>query len=156
MAYSPGFSSETIPENKIFSSEAFYPDISTDPFYIQYRIPTEIPEDLVEDCLIRAIGEANERLQKWQEARELEGFATLAAVPSPLVNGENVKLKRYARAVYCLAKAEILKETPTVDRKEIAENAAKTSEETEDKYQEFASKALRYIMDKRTVGVHVI
>jgi head completion protein GPL len=156
MPFNPGFSSENTPENKVFSSEAFFPDVETDPFYKQYRLPGELPEELINDCLIRAIGETNTRLQAWKEARILEGYVTLATVPALVVNDESVKLKRYARAVYCLAKAEILKETVTVDRKEIAENAAKTSEETEDKYREFAGKAIRYIMGKRSVGVHVI
>lgn len=154
--FNPGFSSENIPDNKSFSSEAFFPDIDTDPFWKQYRLPGELPEELIDDCLIRAIDEANERLNNWKEARVLEGYAALADVPSKKVNDISTKLAQYARAVYCLAKAEILKETITVDRKEVAENTAKTSEETEDKYREFAGKAIRYIMGKRSVGVHVI
>lgn len=154
--YKPGFSSENIPDNKSFSSEAFFPDIDTDPIYKLYRLPGELPEELIDDCLIRAIAEVNTRLQSWKEAKELDGHAALADVPAPVVNGESVNLKQYPRAVYCLAKAEILKETITVDRKEVAENTAKTSEETEDKYREFAGKAIRYIMGKRSVGVHVI
>lgn len=154
--YSPGFSSENIPENKVFSSETFFPDIETNPFYKQYRLPGELPEEMIDDCLVRAIAEVNTRLQAWKEARILENYASLAVVPATFVNGKSTNLKQYPRAVYCLAKAEILKETVTVDRKEIAENAAKTSEETEDKYREFAGKAIRYIMGKRSVGVHVI
>ena len=62
----------------------------------------------------------------------------------------------WQRAVYCEAKAEILRETVTVDRRPEAENAAKSGNDTEEKFREFAQDAIRAIVGIGRVSIDLI
>ena len=59
-------------------------------------------------AVIDAITSVNRDLADWRRAREAEGVATLAAVPSELINSESVHLHSYRRAVYAMTRANLL------------------------------------------------
>lgn len=151
-----GDSNETAPESRDIGSGAFWPTVATGGFYEQYRIPPELPETMIVEQLKLAIGRVNASLKDYAAGRQADGYSVLADVPGDVIDGEPIKVSQYRRAVYCEAKAEVLKETMTVDRKPQAENAAKTSEETEDKFREFAAAAIRAICDYTRVEVALL
>ncbi|BES69721.1 head completion/stabilization protein [Marinobacter nanhaiticus D15-8W] len=135
---------------------AFFPDIDTGEFLTLYRIPTEIDAQIIEHQLLQAMTRTNHSLQTWRATQESEGHTALSDVPAESLGNESELVRLYKRAVMCEAKAELLKETETVDRRAVAENAAKAGEETEDKYREFAAEAIRVIAGLNRIGVALI
>ena len=131
----------------------FYPSISAEKFKSLYRIPAELPGAVVTEQLRLAGLAVIRELRNWRETRSEE---TLAAIEQETADGVGELVLAFERAVYCEAKAELLRETVTVDRRSQAENAAKSGEETENKYREFAADAIAAIIGARRVAVELI
>jgi len=91
-------------EEKITSS-AFWPEVDPVAIRASHRIDGTITAERLKDALIEAIATVNTALAVWRAARELEGRATLAAVPAEVVDTVSVNVNRYHRAVGCHAKA---------------------------------------------------
>lgn len=138
------------PENRIIQRGTFFPPIESAPFFRQYRPPAELPAETVIAHLEMAVIQVGRQLDRW---RLEQTAATLAEVPAETVNGRSELLALWERAVYCEAKAEVLKETLTADRRKAAENNAKTGEETEEKYREFSADAIALIVGDDRVHV---
>jgi len=149
-------SSATTPENRDINCGSFWPVISSAKFYEVYRIPAELPESTVMDYLRQAIVRVIEALAEWKIEQTAAGYAALAAVPQDQIDGFGKLVLLWERAVYCEAKAELLKETETVERKDKAENAAKTGPETEAKYREWAADALRSITGMKRISIELL
>jgi len=120
----------------------FFPALDADKFRRLYRIPVELPGEVVLEQLRLGAAAAIASLESWRRGR---AEATLAEVPQREIGGTGVLVMFFERACFCLAKAELLRETVTVDRRPQAENAAKSGAETEEKYREFAADALSRI-----------
>lgn len=142
-----------IPENQELTFGSFWPGISTSEFYIEYRPPSELPESLVKSQLVLAGIRVSKALAAWKNERP---ESSLADLPQESVNGEGELIHLFKRAVFCEAKAEILRETLTATRRKEAENSAKTAVETEDKYHELATNAIALITGQDAIQVTVI
>ena len=142
-----------MPEERLIRYGNFFPAVGLRKFYMQYRPPSELPEETVHEHLKMALIYVCRELLFWQQEQTA---ATLAEVEAEKVNGESELVALFERAVYCEAKANILKETLTADRRIAAENNAKTSEETEDKYREFAADAIALIAGQDRVYIGMI
>ena len=140
------------PADEIIAAGEFFPAVSTAKFRQEYRIPAEIPPDLVRDFLTLAVIRVRAKLAPWRGRMTAAGCATLADVPQE--GGE--KLELWRRAVSCEAKAQLLRETVTVDRKPAAENAAKSAPETEQTYSLAATRAIRLISGRGTGTAEVV
>lgn len=144
------------PEDKSIGCGTFYPAITRKEFFDAYRIPLELPLSTVDTHLRQGIINVRRALKEWKAEQEIAGCATLASVPQEEVDDVGELTVLWNRAVYCEAKAEVLKETESANRREIAENSAKTSEETEEKYREFAQDAIRMIVGEGRVSIDII
>lgn len=139
---------------------AFYPPIGSRKFFDEYRPPSELPFQTVITHLRQAVINVGRQLDHWRKTQE---YDQLADIPAESVQTTNMELNvdtepgvgiieekselvlLWERAVYCEAKAEILKETLTADRRKAAENNAKNGDETEEKYREFSADAISLI-----------
>ena len=139
-----------LPEEQMTRYGDFYPEIGLRKFYRQYRPPSELPAETVLEHLKTAMIYVCRELLFWQREQTAP---TLAGVNAEKVSGESELVILFERAVYCEAKANILKETLTADRRSAAENNAKTSDETEDKYREFAADAISMIVGQDRVFI---
>ncbi len=138
------------PDNRTIQRGTFFPPVESETFFRQYRPPAELPFETVIAHLEMAVIQVGRQLDFW---RREQTAATMAEIPAETVNGRSELLVLYERAVYCEAKAEILKETLTADRRKAAENNAKTGEETEEKYREFSADAIALIVGDDRVHV---
>ena len=124
-------------------------------------MPEELPHSLVIEMLRNAVITIQAHLMPFAKCQIDKGYTTLVTVPEAItetvltVDGENQKEVLYKRAVFCYAKAQILKETQTVNRTKAAENMAKTGEETEHTYEEYAMVAVGQIIGKSKIGVYL-
>ena len=144
------------PTSREIDCGSFWPKIVTGDFYEEYRIPGELPVATVEGHIKQAIIRVKDALNEWKLAQVSAGYAKLENVPQEQVDGGGEKLLLFNRAVFCEAKAEILRETVTVDRRKDAENAAKSAPDTEEKYREFAADALRALVGEDRISIELL
>lgn len=116
------------------TNDGFWPDVAMADLMSKYRIPSEYADDTIMWGLSLAVIRVNEQLQRAKSLMLSQAFATfedyLAANSSPVVNRELMQVK-YEHAVFSRAKAFLLKQFVTMNRRPVAENEAKESEQAE-------------------------
>ncbi|SMC24170.1 Phage head completion protein (GPL) [Andreprevotia lacus DSM 23236] len=96
-------------------NSGFWPDISMDDARDVMRVSDTAPDARLKHALIEAMVSVNHDLRAYRNGREAVGVTTLAAVPAEQVDGESIQLYRYRRAVYCIAKANLVERFRDVD-----------------------------------------
>lgn len=131
------------------NNDGWWPDFTVADFQSRYRLPSGYAEGVLIDGLQIGMAWANIQLRNWRA--DLAGFeyANLNDVPADKLGEESILLVHYRRAVYSHAKAYLLQQFPTINRRESANNEARESEETESKFLEYAQQA---IADLQGVG----
>ncbi len=138
------------------SNNGFFPDINVQDYVNQYRIPQELPDATIVNHLVISMGDANQELECYKYFMTKKGYKTLAEVPADKINEVSIKVTNYIRAVSCYAKAWALKEMQTLDRRKDADNLAKTSDETEATYRQFAEQAIKAVCGEPAAMVSII
>lgn len=98
----------TAPDEGEITSSPFWPAISLPDLRETVRLDGTVTTARLKHAVIDAITSVNRDLADWSIARQAEGSATLAAVPSEVINGESVHLHSYRRAVYAMTRANLL------------------------------------------------
>ena len=129
----------------VIRNHPFYPDISLQEFVENYSIPTTKPETLVTH-LKSAIIEINYRLDDYRIEQVNAGYLHLSEVPAMIIDEQSALIHLYIQAVCFQAKASILRDYATIDRREAAENQAKTSADLEALYELWATEAVNKIL----------
>jgi hypothetical protein len=119
-------------------NDGFWPNVEVGPFLDQYRIPAEYQDAMILGHLREAIIETNHTLRPAKSAALALGHLDLdvyaAATGSEAVGGVEVLVTLYLAAVGNLAKAKLLRQFATINRRPVAENEAKSAPETEDHF----------------------
>ncbi len=116
------------------ANDGFWLDVSTADLMGKYRIPAEYVGDVITWGLTLAVVRVNNYLQRAKLEMITLGFATFEdylAANSHTVGGFEVMQMHYEHAVYARAKAALLQQFNSMNRRDKAENQAKESEETE-------------------------
>jgi len=113
---------------------AFFPGIKPSAARSIARVPTQVAEFRMTDAIVSAMLTVSAELSTWRAAKELEGFATLAAVsPDDTIGGEPRLVVLYERAIASFAAAELVDThhdiSATADGKARAEERALASDE---------------------------
>lgn len=124
----------------ILPGDGWWPDLEVGVFQRTYRLPAEYAEQMVLDHLGVARLWAVRQLVAWRAMREAEGHTSLATVPVDGLPGEATRLFR--RAVFCHAKALLLGQFATVERREAARVDAKEGPELADRFFAWAHDAI--------------
>ena len=98
----------TAPDEGEITNSPFWPAISLPDLRETVRLDGTVTTARLTHAVIDAITSVNRDLADWRRARQAEGHATLAAVPSEVINGESVHLHSYRRAVYAMTRANLL------------------------------------------------
>ena len=98
----------TAPNEGEITSSPFWPAISLPDLRDTVRLDGTVTTARLTHAVVDAITSVNRDLADWSIARQAEGNATLAAVPSEVINGESVHLHSYRRAVYAMTRANLL------------------------------------------------
>lgn len=142
-AVSTGFSS------LIVSGDSWWPDLPVADFQRSYRLPQEYADVLLQDHLELAALWAQGQLEEWRQQREADGCTTLADVPKGA-------LRHYRRAVFCHAKALLLPQFATVERREAAKNDAKESPELYRQFYAWAQDAITDILGRPRADIELL
>lgn len=98
----------TAPAEGEITSNPFWPTISLDDLRTTVRLDGTVTTERLKHSAIDAVTSVNRDLAEWRTARQNEGIATLAAVPSEVINNESAHLHSYRRAVYAMTRANLL------------------------------------------------
>jgi len=161
----------------------FWPGIRVADFQRDYRLPAEYAERLLLDHLALARIWAIRQLRAWEGRMRAEGYTRLADVPlygmeggqdvcrpsegtsqspSPAGSGggrhleEGCAQRLFRRAVFCHAKALLLGQFATMDRREAARNEAKEGADTEARFQAWAVEAIADLLDRPRITVGLV
>ncbi|WP_346209113.1 head completion/stabilization protein [Aeromonas salmonicida] len=98
----------TAPDEGDIANSPFWPAISLPDLRETVRLDGTVTTARLTHAVVDAITSINRDLADWRSARQAEGHATLAAVPSEVINNESVHLHSYRRAVYAMTRANLL------------------------------------------------
>lgn len=98
----------TAPDEGEIANSPFWPAISLADLRDTVRLDGTVTTARLTHAVVDAITSVNRDLADWRSARQAEGHATLAAVPSEVINNESVHLHSYRRAVYAMTRANLL------------------------------------------------
>lgn len=138
----------------VLQGDGWYPDIPVAEFVESYRLPAEFGEGLLSDHLALAVLWTRKQLVAWRAEREAAGILILADVSVTGVPGGAALL--YRRAVFCHAKALLLGQFATIDRREAARNEAKEGTETADRFFAWAQNAITDLLGQGRTDVALI
>lgn len=144
------------PPTGIIKNAPFWPDLDLNEFVVNYRVPNDLAVGTVREHLIQAITDINFRLSEYKTDNLCLGYEQLAQIPADEIAYESLLIILYRRAVSCRAKASICRDYPTIDRREPAENQAKSAPETETVYLRFADEAIRQMLQETDITVELI
>lgn len=89
-------------------NDGFFPDVDPAAVRAAARIPTSITPARLRAAIIGAIMTVEIDLRAWADSQRAAGHAALANVPASQIDGQNVQVLRYLRAVSLFAKAELV------------------------------------------------
>lgn len=140
--------------NTVLKGDGFYPDLALAEFLELYRLPAEYAESLMADHLNLARLWAAKNLAPWRSGQEAEGRPDIAAIAYHGVPGGCAAL--YKRAVFARAKALLLQQFPSIERREAARNDAKEAPQTAELFFAQAKQALAALTARRFVNVELM
>ena len=116
-------------------NDGFWPQLQIGDLLSKYRIPSEYADNITETGLILAMIRVNEALQRVKAHIQADlAFDTFAdyleAISTPMATSELLQI-HYEHAVFSRAKAHLLQNFKTINRRDVAENEAKEAEQTE-------------------------
>lgn len=92
----------------LIGNDGFFPDIDVDAALAAMRQDGTVTAERLRGALVEGVLSVNDDLASWRTDQLAGGYATLGAVPAPLVDGKSAHVHRYLRAVYCEARASLI------------------------------------------------
>lgn len=132
------------------TNDGFWPDLAMADLMNWMRIPSEYADDTIKRELITAMIEINRQLLPVQTLL-IVNYVSLAAyctAHSQAIGGAETLISKYQEAVFCYAKAVLLQQFKTMNRKAESENMAKESTETEQYWLERSRQAVLFFFKK--------
>ena len=133
----------------VVAGDGWWPELPVADFQQTYRLPQEYADVLLQDHLELAALWAQRQLEGWRQQQEAEGCAVLADAPRGA-------LRLYRRAVFCHAKALLLAQFATVERREAAKNDAKESPDLYRQFYAWAQDAIADILSRPRADIDLL
>jgi hypothetical protein len=137
-------------------NNGFWPDIDPAHFREAQRVDSTVTAARVRDALLAGIVDANLQLREWQASQEEAGHATAADVPAPAWQPAGITPALYRRAVYALAKANLVERYLDYDSTGAAVERAEELGEVIADYRRDAAWAIADIAGRRRTTVELI
>lgn len=118
------------PGDATIQSSNFWPAIHLEKLREVMRLDGNVTAPRLEHAAINAVAAVNQELREWRQAREDEGYETLAAVPAESINNESTYLQWYARAVYCFSRANLIERMRDYDTTKTGADSSDPLEQT--------------------------
>jgi hypothetical protein len=135
-------------------NDGFFPDLLMGDFLDNYRIPSEYADNTITNGLVIALMAVNDSLAPLKTAL-LSSYSTLqsyADLNKEQIHGEDTVILQYQKAVFCHAKAWLLQQFNTLNRRDNAENVLKESPMTEQWWLSQSQEAVQWLFKKTAVS----
>ncbi|MBP5957209.1 MULTISPECIES: head completion/stabilization protein [Pseudomonas] len=133
---------------QVIENDGFWPNLSVTEFQKGYRLPAEYLVDMLVTDLTTAMCEVNSDLAKRKGQWQKMGIACVECADPMVLPKHTFHTATYKRAVYCRAKASLLTQFATVNRRESAENIGKELPERGETFLEFSQQAVRSLQGR--------
>lgn len=143
----------TSPPGESIESGPFWPAINTATVRDVMRIGGDVTEPRLAHAVITAIAQVNQDLAGYRQASE---HSTLAEVPAEQIGGESALVHHYRRAVYCLARANIIERLRDYDTTAKGDDRAEDLDQTVTDLRRDARFAVRAILGITHTTVELI
>lgn len=132
------------------ANDGFWNDLSLSDLMAIYRIPNEYEPEILHDGLANAIIEVNKQLKpvKTFLAVTYTDIAAYTLANPEQIGSVDIIVTKYQEAVFSYAKALLLQQFKTINRKAEAENQAKESPATESYWMKKSMNAVFFLYDK--------
>lgn len=138
----------------IVSNNGFFPDIALNDLRNTMRIDGTVTNERLKFAVIEAIATANQDLADFRQKQAQH--QQLSDCSKEIINGENVLVQRYKRAVYCLAIANLNERYRSYDTTKNGEDNAERLEETINDLRRDARFAIRDMQGMSRISVRLI
>ncbi|WP_339495386.1 head completion/stabilization protein [Pseudomonas sp. RA_105y_Pfl2_P56] len=132
-------------------NDGFWPNLSVSEFQKGYRLPAEYLVEMLVTDLNTAMIEVNRDLAKRKSQWQNVGVTTVESADTTVLPERTFHAATYKRAVYCRAKASLLTQFATVNRRESAENIGKELPERGETFLAFSQQAVRVLQGRGRV-----
>ncbi|UQA22101.1 head completion/stabilization protein [Stenotrophomonas sp. NY11291] len=96
-----------VPKQPNVSAGAFWPEIDVAVLRETIRVPGDIQAPRMRSTVVSAVMDVTRELEAWQAGKEAAGYATLADVPAPVIDGSTRLVHLFLRAVGCATAVEL-------------------------------------------------
>ncbi|QWB05551.1 head completion/stabilization protein [Pseudomonas syringae] len=129
-------------------NDGFWPDLSVTEFQKGYRLPAEYLVEMLAADLNMAMVEVNIDLAKLKARWQGAGVSNVESADTTILPERTFQAATYKRAVYSRAKASLLTQFATVNRRESAENVGKELPERSETFLAFSQAAVRSLQGR--------
>ncbi|WP_116886382.1 head completion/stabilization protein [Pseudomonas syringae] len=129
-------------------NDGFWPDLSVTEFQKGYRLPAEYLVEMLAADLNMAMVEVNTDLAKLKARWQGAGVSNVESADTSILPERTFQAATYKRAVYSRAKASLLTQFATVNRRESAENVGKELPERSETFLAFSQAAVRSLQGR--------
>lgn len=144
------------PETEILVNDPFFPDLDLLAFRSAMRIDAVTTTQRARHALYTAMLDANQRLASWAERQRQSGYHTLMDVPGKAFLPHDARLHLYCRAVWSLAKANLIERYRDYDTTHAKGKDVEIEEDAAADYRRDAAWAINDIADLPRVTVELI
>lgn len=134
-------------------NDGFWPALQLAEFQASYRLPAEYLPQMLMEGLVMGMGEVNLDLAARKATWQAMGYTALEGSGVDL---EEFYLASYRRAAYCRAKAFLLQQFATVNRRESAENLGKEAPETHELFLTYSQQSVRVLQGRGRITAELI
>lgn len=138
------------------NSDPFWPSIDLDKMRETLRIDSSVTPARLETAVIAAVISVNRDLAEWCDAKQANGYTTLADVPSKQIQGQSQLVYLYQRAVECAAGAEVCERYRSYDTTASGAKKADQTEPTIDDYRRDQRWAIRDFLGTSRATVELL
>ena len=134
--------------DQVIENDGFWPNLSLAAFQGSYRLPGEYLAALLVEEMTTAMHEVNRDLAKLKARWQESGVSNLESADTTVLPERTFQAATYKRAVYTRAKAQLLSQFASVNRRTEAENVAKEAPETREAFLAFSQQAVRALQGR--------
>jgi len=143
-------------EADTISNDGFWPDISLLHAREVMRLDGKVTDGRLRHALITAIVEVDRDLSGWRASRQAQGIERLEDVTGRMIDGKPMPLHCYLRAVYSLAKADLIERMADFDLAKGGETTVSALQDSPDEHRRDASWAITALLGQTRVTVELI
>lgn len=146
----------TVLVDERIQNDGFWPDLSVAEFQKGYRLPAEYLVEMLTADLTMAMVEVNTDLARKKAQWQAAGVSTVESADTTVLPERTFQAATYKRAVYSRAKASLLTQFATVNRRESAENIGKELPERSETFLAFSQAAVRSLQGRGRITVALL